>query len=526
MVVYTKLNIDKTLYTDAERIIVTSSIGDNNASSSFRILFPNYNGKHKNDFSINDEVEIWAEKDVDPPTTKIITGIVEDIKFRGKGLDEKIEIKGRDYTARLMDSTVEPEVYNKQEVSVIVKDIIDKYVSDITYTNVATTSTIITHIAFNQIPVYDALKQLAELSNHIFWVDTSKDLYFRPKEETSSGEILDNTNITKSSFRQTDSELYNKVWVYGGRMLTGVTEEFSSITGSIVNLKYKPHNVEVIGGGSYTYQGGVYEMLVGTPISGTQYLVDYDQQRIVFVSGTYVGDNIPPGSYTIKYDRSTPIIKYGEDKQSIANYGPKIKVIQDKNIVDPQMARDMVVSTLNQYSEPAIQGDISLEGVVYLVAGNTVIVNMPNQNINSETYTILEARYEFNKKNCRSNQVLKVRISKKLKDMIDTIKQLMLDVKKLQAEDMNVTDVYSRMEFATGSVGARVSKWYIKERSIAGDALVWGHPTFGIWNSGLWRESTNISFVLGHPQAAILGTSKLGTQSSSWQVTKSGGTWT
>jgi len=237
-------------------------------------------------------------------------------------------------------------------------------------------------------------------------------------------------------------------------------------------------------------------------------LVDYDQQRIVFVSGTIAGDNIPPGSYVVDYDRSTPIIKRGGDRASITSYGPKTKVIQDKNIVDPQMARDVVISTLSQHSQPSTQGTIQLEGIVYLIAGQTIIVNMANQNISNETYDIIEARYEFTKKNCRSNQVLTIKVSKRLKDIADTIKQLILDIKKLQTEDMNVSDVYSRMEFATGSVGTRVSSWYVKTRTLGS------------------------SFILGHPKNGVLGSTTtsgvnyLGDSRSSLSNQQSGGTWT
>ncbi|KKM27343.1 hypothetical protein LCGC14_1575670, partial [marine sediment metagenome] len=51
--------------------------------------------------------------------------------------------------------------------------------------------------------------------------------------------------------------------------------------------------------------------------------------------------NRPPGSIVTNYDRSTPIIKFGESKSSIERFGPKEKVIQDKNIIDPDMAKEL-----------------------------------------------------------------------------------------------------------------------------------------------------------------------------------------
>ncbi len=360
MVIFTKLDIGGTTFDNSLTMNVTSSIGENNSSSSFSISFLNESGRHASDFSIGNEVEIFADKDVDPATTKILTGILEDINFSGKGQTERIILSGRDFTARLMDATVEPVVFNDTEVSSIVTSIINDNVLDITTNNVDTTSTTLSHIAFNHTPVYDALKQLAELSGFTFFVDTSKDLNFKIKGGTSSGVTLGSgTNITKSRFRTTDRELYNKVWVYGDRELTGIRDEFKQGGGggSVFTLSYKPHHTEVVVGGlgSVTMQGGIFELLVGTSISGTQYLVDFDQQKIVFVSGTEAGNNIPVESASIfvDYDRSTPIIKFGEDRTSIDQFGPHTKVIVDKNIKDPNMAKDQVISIFNESSQSA-----------------------------------------------------------------------------------------------------------------------------------------------------------------------------
>ena len=44
--------------------------------------------------------------------------------------------------------------------------------------------------------------------------------------------------------------------------------------------------------------------------------------------------------------------------------------------------------------------------------------------------------------------------------------------------------------------------------------MIGGSDDFGIWGTAKWGSTANISFVLGNSQAAILGTSKLGSQSS------------
>jgi len=263
MVVYSKITVDGTQYSDAKEIEVTSAIGDNNSASSFKAVFPNEDGLHKTDFAINEEVIIYAEQNVNPPTTVIFMiiyaeqnvnppttvifkGLIEDIDFRGKDTGrEEVIISGRDYSVRLMDSTVEPEVYNTAEISTIVTDIISKYTQDITTTNVNVTSKTLSYIAFNHVNVFDALKQLAELSDFMFYVDTNKDLHFEQKSSTSSGITLDNTNVYSSKFRETDKLIYNKVWIYGDRRLTGWKEIQNVAAGSAYTLEYKPHNTRL-----------------------------------------------------------------------------------------------------------------------------------------------------------------------------------------------------------------------------------------------------------------------------------------
>ncbi len=72
--------------------------------------------------------------------------------------------------------------------------------------------------------------------------------------------------------------------------------------------------------------------------------------------------------------------------------------------------------------------------------------------------------------------------------------------------------------FADYKFRVRVTKVLIETQSIGGDTLIWGNATFGIWNSFKWGNSATTSFILGNSLAGVLGTSKLGSQSSSYQT--------
>lgn len=56
----------------------------------------------------------------------------------------------------------------------------------------------------------------------------------------------------------------------------------------------------------------------------------------------------------------------------------------------------------------------------------------------------------------------------------------------------------------------------IYSMSMAGDTMIWGHPTQGLWGEKKWGNSSEVGFILGHPKYGLLGTSKLGTSAATW----------
>lgn len=64
----------------------------------------------------------------------------------------------------------------------------------------------------------------------------------------------------------------------------------------------------------------------------------------------------------------------------------------------------------------------------------------------------------------------------------------------------------------------RVTKILIETQSIGGDNVVWGNVNFGVWNSQKWGDVSQSSFILGNALAGVLGTSKLGSQNSSYET--------
>lgn len=443
------------------KLKVTKTINDNSTSSNFVGESENIGGRNATTFSVGDEITIFADIGATPPTTKIFTGIVEDIDFDGTETRERLTISGRDYTARLMDVTVEPEVYTNLPAGSIVKDIVNKYVSDITFTNVDDSDTTIERISFNHTPVYDAIQKLAELSGYRFYVDVDKDLHFKEKATVSSNLTFDSGNTTFAEFSEERDSVFNEVWVYGDRYLDNFQETFtagSPAGGSVFTLLYKPHNTEITSSGAIQV-GGIEGMNL-IPNSGTNYLVDFHDKEIIFVSGTTLGYSSIPTSGTqvvVKYDRSLPIVKVGRRQSSIDAYGKRVLKITDKEIKDPDEAVRLVNQKLDDLSNPRKEGSLDLKNVLNVTPGETCIVNFPWQNVNSQTYEIIEANYKFDKRNILTNQSLSIKVNKKLNDAGDKLKDFETRIRKLESQDIDPSDILTRLEYTTGSIGIRAS---------------------------------------------------------------------
>jgi hypothetical protein len=89
------------------------------------------------------------------------------------------------------------------------------------------------------------------------------------------------------------------------------------------------------------------------------------------------------------------------------------------------------------------------------------------------------------------------------------------DTKRQLGELAKVTGIQTKK---SGVIKLIVKRVVINTKSVAGETLIWGNSTFGIWGTNKWGSTAKSSFILGHPQAAILGTSPLGSQPSDWET--------
>lgn len=468
----TKIQVAGTQFDDYQRCTVSRSMDMYNSSSNFSVRYDSPFGRHSDDFSVGQTIDIFAEDDNDP--TKLFTGVIERVQFTGRGTTQVVTLKGRDFSLRLQDATVDPVIFTETEISSIVTSIIGANVDDITTTNVDNTGVTLKRIVFNHTNVFNALKQLAKLSGFYFFVDNNKDLHFQKRNNVDSGIVLDNTLVNKSTLNQTREGMVNDVTVYGDRAFAGFQEDFiADGTGSVFNLSSKPRNtlVTISGGTPVPQIGGVLE-LTNKLVSGTdaaEYLVSFNDKKIVFISGTEIGySKIPTNGQIvqIKYDRDIPIVKAGTDRESITLFGRKEKIINDKSINDPNTATAILQSELAN-SSPFRGFEAGIKGWFDITPGNTARVTLSDFNID-EDISILNATYTFDKNSVQDEKVIKIRLDRKIKDITDDITSIRERVNAIEEADRQETDLITRLEQSSNQFSVVGSRWIIQTNSVVG----------------------------------------------------------
>ena len=108
---------------------------------------------------------------------------------------------------------------------------------------------------------------------------------------------------------------------------------------------------------------------------------------------------------------------------------------------------------------------------------------MPFVNVSGLKYEVIETNYDFNPINNREERVMSARVNRRIDDYNDTMKEVILTLRKLEAEDAIDTDVISRLEFGAGSYEPDVKSWYVYTRTL-GSSFVLNSPLYGDLGSG------------------------------------------
>jgi hypothetical protein len=440
----------------------------------------------------------------DVSTQKLYNGIIEKVKFSGEETRQECELSGRDYTARLMDLTIKPIVFTNTEVSTIVKNILsNNNVPDITTNNVQTTTKTLKRIGFNHLPIFDALNQLADLVGYVWYIDSSKDLHFEPDNSVSSGYTLNNENIIRCEYDKSRQEMANQIWVYGDRYLSEAPTEIFNLGSPVgysgCTLVHKPHNTKVSYLGS-VLKGSVEGMSIN-PVSGVDYGVSFDDRAVIFYSGTNF-PNFPTsgGSVVIQYDRDLPIIKYGQNDLSISLYGPKELVVNDQTIKDPQTAMDILKQKLEE-SDPINRLKVKTRGWLTLNQSNTINLVLDDFNFNEEV-GINNIEYNFDKSTINNERIINLTLNRKFPEITDKLKEIINKQRLSEAQNMQDSDVYTRLFTNKDTFSVTGSSSLIKTRTV-GSSFILANPTLSLLGS---YSNHSLGFWGGTFQTVFSGT--------------------
>ena len=146
-------------------------------------------------------------------TTLRFRGRIEKVSYQGN----KVKIIGRSESLKLFGVHVNASGTNV-ETSVIIKALFDAYATDFTYTNMNTSTTVMT-VNWYQKPMFECIQEMCHFAEFDFYIDANLDAHY-----FESGTIKNNTEavvhgmnlLSVDDFGEDYSQIKNKVGVEGG----------------------------------------------------------------------------------------------------------------------------------------------------------------------------------------------------------------------------------------------------------------------------------------------------------------------
>lgn len=286
-------------------------------------------------------------------------------------IDYSYDIMAVDYQILLNERLV-ANTYEDKTCYEIVSDLVDTFTESahgITYNNVDTGPTI-EDIRWNYIKAQDCIKELADLVNFEWYVDSDKDIHFFQKE-TISAPFAINDNALKEyifdfSITPDYTQVRNRVYVRGGYYLSSSYTESFLADGAqrIFPLGFAPHapTVLTVGGVAKTF---ALDHL--NPDDGTyDYYWSYTEQYLRCGDGTPTATPGNGVTVAFTYQYEIPIIVRADNETSqdaIAAIrggdGVIEHIIRDDSISSREIAHDIALADGNLFGNVSINGSFT-----------------------------------------------------------------------------------------------------------------------------------------------------------------------
>jgi len=402
-----KLQVGSTYYDDAKNVEVNFNINQEVDYVTFTVK--ESDGQQ---IDLNDEIVLYY--DTEDGTTKKFMGQIISKRIQPVTADYREYVfEALDYT-KIFSNRLVAEAYFNKEVSEIIKDVLDKYCSEVTYNNVQSTSFTLPEYAIPYRKITDIINDLAKIVNYVWWVDKNKDLHFKPKTSGSPEFTLGKKEVLEVvKYEVSLHGVKNKIYVIGGKIQKvdqSAETEYSSETvdSEFKAVKFKPTQpnlsqiaikVEKVGSPEDSLVVEIREDLDGQPKGATLKAINYpptyvgakdfykavvdlevDTERYYWIVLRKVGDaantyrwyrdNESSGSHAVSSDGvtwtvtnnswrflfqtyyGTPVIAEASDYPSITEYGLREDVYQDHSIVSFETAQQVAEGLVKKLKSP------------------------------------------------------------------------------------------------------------------------------------------------------------------------------
>lgn len=254
-----------------------------------------------------------------------------------------------------MDRKLAARTYTNTTVQAIIADLVTSYAPGFTYANTSSTF-VIPKIVFNQVPLSQCFRRLADIVRYDWYVDENKDVHFFPASTNTAPYSLTDTagnHVYKSLTRSLDgSQVINRVRVRGGEYDGASFTDTITVSGSATksfNLPYKMSSLQI----DLDTGTGFVAQTVGIDFIDTftdfQVLYDFQGQSFHFNAALAAGNKVRFTGVV-----KTPVVAAMEDSTSIAQYGPIEKFVRDASIKSNTVARKRAAAELMTYTDGVI----------------------------------------------------------------------------------------------------------------------------------------------------------------------------
>lgn len=246
------------------------------------------------------------------------------------------------FTVRVVAQT-----YQNKSIDYILKDIVSKYIPELTTTNVIPTTTSIDNLQFQYVGALEAVKKIFEHVYDFHWyVDSSKDVHLFYQYETIGPKVFMSSMIDNSlRVSYEGDQVANRVWIVGSKLTDpNYIDQYFTGDGQqrYFTLAYEPNYYTI-------YLDGVAKntKLEQNDDNVQDFLINKKNKVLI----------IPPnigtphsGSIKAHYRPSKQLIDYYENPTDIANYWLIEKAIRNKDITDKLSARKFGQSEVKRKS--------------------------------------------------------------------------------------------------------------------------------------------------------------------------------